>query len=66
MDKDLVAFKIWLDAYGQAWENHNPETAAALFNESGTYQVTPFSNLCARKKSHFRVLVGGGPNRKEY
>jgi hypothetical protein len=24
------------------------------------------SRTHARKKSHFRVLVGGGPNRKEY
>jgi hypothetical protein len=42
MGNGLIAFKSWLDAYGQAWENRNPEAAAALFNESGTYQVTPF------------------------
>jgi len=37
-----VAFKSWLDAYGHAWESRNPEAAAALFTENGTYQVTPF------------------------
>jgi hypothetical protein len=42
MSNDLVAFKSWLDAYTQAWENRNPEAATALFTDSGTYQVTPF------------------------
>jgi hypothetical protein len=42
MSTDLVAFKAWLDAYGQAWENRDPEGATALFTEDGTYQVTPF------------------------
>jgi SnoaL-like domain len=53
MDKDLVAFKSWLDAYGQAWENRNPEAAAALFNESGTYQVTPFLEPMRGRKAIF-------------
>jgi len=53
MDKDLVAFKSWLDAYGQAWENRNPEAAAALFNESGTYQVTPFLEPRGGRKAIF-------------
>jgi hypothetical protein len=53
MDKGLVAFKSWLDAYGQAWENRNPETAAALFNDSGTYQVTPFLEPMRGRKAIF-------------
>jgi SnoaL-like domain len=53
MDKDLVAFESWLDAYGQAWENRNPEAAAALFNESGTYQVTPFLEPMRGRKAIF-------------
>jgi SnoaL-like protein len=53
MDKYLVAFKSWLDAYGQAWENRNPEAAAALFNESGTYQVTPFLEPMRGRKAIF-------------
>jgi hypothetical protein len=53
MDKNLVAFKSWLDAYGQAWENRNPEAAAALFNESGTYQVTPFLEPMRGRKAIF-------------
>ena len=42
MGNDPVAFKSWLDAYGNAWESRNPEAATALFTENGTYQVTPF------------------------
>jgi hypothetical protein len=53
MDKGLVAFKSWLDAYGLAWENRNPETAAALFNDSGTYQVTPFLEPMRGRKAIF-------------
>ena len=50
MSHDLVAFKSWLDAYGQAWESRNPEAATALFAENGTYQVTPFLEpICGRK-----------------
>ncbi len=50
MGKDVIAFKSWLDAYGQAWENRNPEAATALFTENGTYQITPFLEpICGRK-----------------
>ncbi len=35
-------FKAWLDAYGRAWEGRDPESAASLYAENGTYQVTPF------------------------
>ena len=53
MSNDLVAFKSWLDAYGQAWENRNPEAATALFTESGTYQVTPFLEPMRGRKAIF-------------
>ena len=36
------ALERWLAAYGQAWEARDPQAAAALFAEEGTYQVTPF------------------------
>ncbi len=53
MGKDLIAFKSWLDAYGQAWENRNPETAAALFTEDGSYQVMPFLEPMRGRKAIF-------------
>jgi SnoaL-like domain len=53
MRNDVVAFKSWLDAYGQSWENRNPEGAAALFTENGTYQVTPFLEPIRRRKAIF-------------
>ena len=36
------AFKSWLEAYGHAWRDRNPQAAADLFAEDGSYQVTPF------------------------
>jgi len=32
----------WLDAYRQAWEGRDPDAAAMLFTEEGTYQWGPF------------------------
>jgi hypothetical protein len=32
----------WLDAYGRAWEGRDPDAAASLFTEEGTYQWGPF------------------------
>jgi SnoaL-like domain len=50
MSNAVAAFKSWLDAYGQAWINHNPEASTALFTEDGSYQVTPFVKpMCGRK-----------------
>ena len=50
MSNDVFAFKSWLDAYGQAWKDRNPEATTALFTENSTYQVTPFLEpMCGRK-----------------
>jgi SnoaL-like domain len=53
MGIDRVAFKSWLDAYGQAWESRNAEAAAALYTEDGTYQVTPFLESMRGRKAIF-------------
>jgi len=39
---DETSFRNWLDAYGSAWQERNPQAAAELYAETGTYQVTPF------------------------
>ena len=39
---DRTSFESWLEAYGRAWRERNPQAAANLFTEDGTYQVTPF------------------------
>jgi uncharacterized protein (TIGR02246 family) len=39
---ERATFKSWLEAYGRAWVARNPQAAADLFAEDGTYQVTPF------------------------
>ncbi len=39
---DRATFSRWLNAYGEAWASRNPQAAAELFTEDGSYQVTPF------------------------
>ena len=39
---ERTAFQSWLERYGRAWMERNPQAAADLFTEDGTYQVTPF------------------------
>ena len=39
---EASTFKSWLDAYGHAWKSRNAQSAAELYTEDGTYQVTPF------------------------
>jgi len=35
-------FETWLERYGQAWVDRDPEAAAALFSEDAEYYETPF------------------------
>jgi hypothetical protein len=46
-------FKSWLEAYGHAWRGRNPQAAADLFTENGTYQVTPFVEVMRGRKAIF-------------
>ena len=36
------ALQAWLDSYGRAWEQMEPDAAASLFAEDATYRETPF------------------------
>jgi hypothetical protein len=38
----LAGLTEWLDAYGKAWEDRDPEAAAELFTEDAVYQWGPF------------------------
>jgi hypothetical protein len=40
---DAISFKSWLDAYGRAWIARDAESAASLYTDDATYQVTPFT-----------------------
>jgi len=66
MGNGVVAFKSWLDAYGHAWENRNPEAATALLAENVPIKSHPFLKPMCGEKSHFRVLVRSGPNGREH
>jgi uncharacterized protein (TIGR02246 family) len=58
MSVDQAAFKSWLEAYGRAWEKRDPEAAAALYAEDGTYQVTPFTEPMRGRKAIFDYWCG--------
>ena len=38
----LAGLTEWLDAYGRAWEERDPDSAAELFSEDAVYQWGPF------------------------
>jgi ketosteroid isomerase-like protein len=38
----LAGLTEWLDAYGKAWEERDPEAAGDLFTEDAVYQWGPF------------------------
>lgn len=41
-EMERASFESWLEKYGNAWRSRNPQAAADLFTDEGTYQVTPF------------------------
>jgi hypothetical protein len=46
---EWTSFESWLEEYGSAWKDRNPQAAAGLFTDDGTYQVTPFVKpMCGR------------------
>lgn len=40
---NVEALSRWLDGYREAWETQNPDAAALLFCEDGTYAWGPFA-----------------------
>ena len=39
---DYESFKAWFEQLGYAWENRDPEAAAALFTVDASYHEDPF------------------------
>ena len=50
---DRNAFKAWLDSYGRAWMQRDPDAAAALYASDGTYRVTPFQEPMTGRQAIF-------------
>lgn len=40
--RDHDRIRSWLERFGDAWETRDPDLAAALFSEEGSYRETPF------------------------
>jgi hypothetical protein len=53
MSKDVIAFKSWLDAYGQAWRTVIQKRSRHCLLQNGAYQVTPFLEPMFGKKAIF-------------
>lgn len=54
---ESTTFKSWLEAYGRAWMKRDPQAAADLFAEDGTYQVTPFVEPMRGRAAIFNYWV---------
>jgi hypothetical protein len=39
---DRKRLEEWLEGYGRAWQERDPDAAAALFSEAAEYYETPF------------------------
>jgi hypothetical protein len=48
----LAGLTEWLDAYGKAWEERDPDQAAELFTEDALYQWGPFG-----RKLRGRIMI---------
>ena len=49
----------WLDEYGRAWVNGDPDQVVQLFSETAAYRETPFDDSDERTTSNTRVLEEG-------
>ena len=48
---DLEAAQQWLIRYGRAWEERDPDAAARLFTEDGSYAWGPFEEPLRGRKA---------------
>jgi ketosteroid isomerase-like protein len=48
----LAGLTEWLDAYGKAWEERDPDAAADLFTDDALYQWGPFG-----RKLRGRIMI---------
>jgi uncharacterized protein (TIGR02246 family) len=40
---DMERFQSWLELYGRAWENQDPQSFVNLFTDNASYHANPFS-----------------------
>jgi hypothetical protein len=56
---DETQFGKWLDDYGKAWVDGDPDAVVVLFAEDAAYQETPFENHMLGKDEIYRYWVDG-------
>lgn len=40
---DMERFQSWLELYGRAWKNQDPQSFVNLFTDNASYHANPFS-----------------------
>lgn len=59
-------FNDWLEAYGRAWRDGDPEAAAALFTPDARYEETPFDRPMVGREAIYRYWdEGAGKAQKD-
>ena len=63
MDKQTV--QRWLDNYGDAWREGDPDKIVALFSETATYRETPFDDPMRGRAAIRRYWQDGAADAQE-
>jgi hypothetical protein len=52
-------FKIWLERYGKAWREGDPDAVVTLFDEAARYHETPFDEPMIGRDAIYRYWKEG-------
>ena len=55
----MASLKTWLDAYGRAWEDHDPSAFTHLFTDDASYYETPFGEPIRGRASLYDYARSG-------
>ena len=56
---DEAYFGSWMDEYGKAWVDGDPDAVMALFAQDAVYDETPFENHMVGKDEIYRYWTEG-------
>ena len=58
-------FRDWLKSYGRAWEECDPDAAAALFSDDAEYYETPFGAPCLGREGVREYWLGATRSQRD-
>ncbi len=62
---DNNSFQEWMEAYGKASEENDPQTSADLFTQDARYYETPFKEPIVGKDAIYQYWDSGARNLKD-